>query len=93
MTGVLNESSLPTGKEQEELVYLWLVHLWMCGGCCSGPQLSPRPWASSSHPAQQMSSSAVLCPAQVDSCKHKMQVLGSALLMVLLLQGGRMWSC
>lgn len=38
MTGVLNENSLPTGKEQEGLLYLWLVHLCMCGGCC---QLRP----------------------------------------------------
>lgn len=42
VTGVLNESSLPTGKEQEELVDLWLVHLCMCGGCCQ-PRLSAEP--------------------------------------------------
>lgn len=57
MTSVLNESSLPTGKEQEELVCLWLVHLWMCGGCC---QLRP----SAEPQLLSCRTAALLCFAQ-----------------------------
>lgn len=63
MTGVLNESSLPTGKEQEELVCLWLVHLCMSGGCC---QLRPSAEPQAMGILLSSSSSAELCPAQVD---------------------------
>lgn len=44
MTGVLNESSLPAGKEQEELLCLWLVNLCMWGGCWQ-PRASAEPQA------------------------------------------------
>lgn len=98
MTGVLNESSLPTGKEQEELVDLWVVRLWMCGGCCQlRPPAEPQVTGillSSSPEQHQLCCALPGTSGQPKAvCKHKMQVLGSALLMVLFLQGGRMWSC
>lgn len=57
MTSVLNESSLPIGKEQEELVDLWLVHLWMCGGCC---QLRPS--------AEPQATGILLSPSPAKGC-------------------------
>lgn len=60
MTGVLNESSLPAGKEQEELLCLWLVYLCMRGGCWQ-PRASAEPQAMGT---LLLASSAEHCPAK-----------------------------
>lgn len=89
VTGVLNESSLPTASERSRRG--WRICERVAASACSDPQLSPRTWASSSNPADPCLEERGKCcfalpqPASEQPravCKHKM---GSALLVVLFL--------
>lgn len=104
MTGVLNESSLPTASQRNGRG--WWICERMAASARLDPQLSPQDVGTLllSSPAdprlEERGKRCFALPQHASEqpravCKHKMQALGSALLVILLLlcQDGRMWSC